>query len=167
MSNESNLRQEIKEWLLDNEAEFFDGIYAFGEQRRFAQVSKTTLTPPTGYFFCSINVRDIIEESNPIVPSITKTEYRVIITIVDYIGSEEQGLEHEQLYERMDESFRTVTDRVMNKLRESSFTAFKVLDEEGSEKRIQKINSDASWSEGEIYHLLVVATIEFTMVSCP
>lgn len=145
------------------EEEVFEDIIVGTQQRGFAHITTSSLTPPTAYYFVAIFATSP-EEYYPTV-IIPQSFYDITITVIDYIV----GITGEtELFETMGNQFTLVTDRIVNKLRTESFTA-----DDGStfrlelpEKRISKNNRPVSWEDAESYFAYCFSEISFRLESC-
>lgn len=166
--NELAVRRTIKQTILENEDDLVQGLLLQNQPRAIHQVTYSTLTPPTGYFFVSVTTttnRDSNRRGFGRTTALTlsEAEYNVNIDVSDYVvGTPGEN----QLFEKMDAEFQLFTDRLVSKLREtyyftdSSGLKFK-LDED---RTVTKNNLGTSWEEAAQYHALLYTRITFTLI---
>lgn len=167
--NESTLRKTIKTLIKNEESDLVLGLSFQGLSRNIHQITTSSLTPPTGYYFINIVVtnysartRNGFGNTTSVPPS--EAEYSVLIEISDYaIGNPTE----DQLFEKMDYDFQLFTDRIVDKLRENRYmtdidsgTKFTLDDE----RNVNKTNISASWEEAAQYHALLHSRITFDVL---
>lgn len=166
--NELAVRRTIKQVILANESTLIQGLELQGLPRNIHQVTYSTLTPPTGYFFLAISTTndDTRNRSNfGRTTGLTMSEavYNVNIDVSDYVvGTPGE----DQLFEKMDAEFQLFTDRLVSKLRET----YRLTDSSGltfrldNDRNVTKNNLGTSWEEAAQYHALLYCRITFSLI---
>ena len=167
--SETLVRNAVKELLVDNSNLFVSGLETQGNPRVIHQISKSQLTPPTGYYYINIYVTTVDVEDNPkfkttsIPPS--QAIYSINIEISDYAY---QAIDDEdQLFEKMDGEFQLLTDRIVAKIRESRWITDNSTSKEFklyNSRRVSKNNLSTSWEEASQYHALLYSRITFQVI---
>ena len=109
--SEVSAKKSIQRLLENNANDLLQGIVRFDVQRVFQHITRSPLTPPTGYYFVAIFVenkrkRTFSESANDEI-DIKIKQYRVNISLVDYIFGVTGKT---QLYEAMTDDFNLITD---------------------------------------------------------
>lgn len=112
--NEVGAKKAVQNILHNNESDIFLGIIQYGVQRKFQHVTRSTLTPATGYYYVGIQAtnktkRVLLDPFNDVL-KVKIPQYSINITIVDYLGS---VTGESELFESMTDDFNLVTDRIM------------------------------------------------------
>lgn len=166
--NELAVRQTIKNLILVNSPLLVIGLTLQGQPRNVHQVTYSSLTPPTGYYYINITVSNIRTNNRrgfgrTAAMSPSEAEYTVNIDISDYaVGTPGEN----QLFEKMDAEFQLFTDRLVAILREnyrltnSSGLTFRLDDE----RNVTKNNISTSWEEAAQYHALLYSRITFALI---
>lgn len=169
--SEVSAKKSIQRLLELNANDLLSGIIRFDVQRTFQHITRSPLTPPTGYYFVAVFVenkrnRKFFDPTNDDTGIKTK-QYRINISLVDYIF----GVTGEdQLYEAMTDDFNTVTDRIIELIDPTdSFTYF--FDEASrfrltTDTEVSCDNTPVSWEEAETYHAVLIADITFDIETC-
>lgn len=169
--SEVSAKKSIQRLLEHNANSLLEGIIRFDVQRVFQHISRSPLTPPTGYYFVAVFVenkrkRKFFEGLNDDVGIKTK-QYRINISLVDYIF----GVTGEdQLFEAMTDDFNLVTDRILELIDpDDTFTYF--FDETSrfrlaADTEVSCDNTPVYWEEGETYHAVLMADITFEIETC-
>lgn len=169
--SEVSAKKSIQRLLESNATDLLEGIIRFDVQRTFAHISRSPLTPPTGYYFVAIFVenkrkRKFFDGFNDNVAIKTK-QYRVNISLVDYLF----GVTGEdQLFEAMTDDFNLVTDRILELIDpDDIFTYF--FDEANrfrliNDTEVSCDNTPVYWEEAETYHAVLMADITFEIETC-
>lgn len=166
--NELAVRSTIKNLIVVNSPLLVTGLSFQGQPRSVHQVTYSSLTPPTGYYYINITVSNVRTNNRrgfgrTAAMSPSEAEYTVNIDISDYavaIPGEDQ------LFERMDSEFQLFTDRLVAILREtyrithSSGLSFRLDDE----RNVTKNNISTSWEEAAQYHALLYSRITLTLI---
>lgn len=166
--NELAVRRTIKQLINDNESTLISGLTFQGQTRAIHQVTYSSLTPPTGYFFISVTVsnartrnRGGFGRTTAVPPS--EAEYSINIDISDYAVSTPT---EDQLFEKMDAEFQLFTDRLVALLRES----YRLTDSSGltfrldNDRNVIKNNISTTWEEAAQYHSLLYSRITLTLL---
>ena len=166
--NELAVRSTIKDLIVNNGETLVTGLTFQGQPRNVHQVTYSSLTPPTGYYYINITVQSVrtnnrtgFGRTTALSPS--EAEYSVNIDVSDYAIAYPG---EDQLFEKMDADFQLFTDRIVSKLRESywltnsSGLQFR-LDEE---RNVTKNNISTTWEEASQYHALLYSRITFTLI---
>jgi hypothetical protein len=116
--SEVSAKRAIQNFFNDNETELLSGIVHYGQQRTFTHITRSTLTPPTGYYFIAIHVdnkelRKKLDPANDLFDIPKAKFYRLTVSILDYVG---ETVGETELYEAMNDDFNLLTDRVMDLL---------------------------------------------------
>lgn len=169
--SEVSAKKSIQRLLESNATDLLEGIVRFDVQRTFAHISRSPLTPPTGYYFVAVFVenkrkRKFFDGFNDNVAIKTK-QYRMNISLVDYIF----GVTGEdQLFEAMTDDFNLVTDRILELIDpDDTFTYF--YDEANrfrliNDTEVSCDNTPVYWEEAETYHAVLMADITFEVETC-
>ena len=89
------------------------------------------------------------------------------VIVVDYIYGD---FEDEELYEKADNDFTLLTDRLVDLIRTTVSTP--IIDDSNSYKiprdsqAITKINRDTTWEDAEAYHAVKYCEITFNLQGC-
>jgi len=169
--SEISAKKSIQRLLETNANDLLSGIVRFDVQRTFKHITRSPLTPPTGYYFVAIFVENKRSRKffDPINDDtgIKVKQYRVNISVVDYIFG---VTGEEQLYEAMTDDFNIVTDRIIELIDPTdSFTYF--YDETNRFRLTQDTevscdNTPVFWEEAETYHAVLIADITFDIETC-
>lgn len=169
--SELSAKKSIQRLLQESETDLLQGIIRFDVQRTFAHISRSPLTPPTGYYFLVVFVenkrkRRFQEFGNDDV-SLKVQQYRINITLVDYI----QGVTGEdQLYEAMTDDFTTVTDRILELIDPEEDIAYFYDDTHRfrltNDTEVTCDNTPVFWEEAESYNAVLIADITFEIEAC-
>lgn len=166
--NELAVRRTIKQLLVDNNSTFVTGLTFQGQPRTVHQVTYSSLTPPTGYFYINVTVsnartrtRTGFGRTTAVPPS--EAVYSVNIDISDYaVGDPTEN----QLFEKMDAEFQLFSDRIVAKLRETYWftdsTGLKFRLEE--DRNVTKNNLSSNWEEAAQYHALLYCRLTLTLI---
>lgn len=169
--SEVSAKKSIQRLLENNANDLLQGIVRFDVQRVFQHITRSPLTPPTGYYFVAIFVenkrkRTFSESANDEI-DIKIKQYRVNISLVDYIF----GVTGEtQLYEAMTDDFNLITDRIIELIDpDDTFTYF--YDETNRFRlttgtEVSCDNTPVFWEEAETYHAVLIADITFDIETC-
>jgi hypothetical protein len=167
--NESAVRRALKTLILENEDILVSGLTFQGNPRNIHQVTTSSITPPTGYYFVSISTttdnalnRRNFGRTVSVPPS--EARYDVLIELADYaIGDPSE----DQLFEKMDTDFQLFSDRLISILRKSRW----IIDEETAsqfvldgERRVSKNNTGTNWEEAAQYHAMLYCRITFQLL---
>ena len=167
--NENAARLALKSLIVDNADMLVDGFSKQGASREIHQVTTSSLTPPTGYFFVSIIVTNSVAEvregfgrTTAVPPS--QATYSIAIDIADYaLGDPSE----DQLFEKLDSEFQIFTDRIVSLIRETRFLThddtglkFRLTDS----RSVTKNNVSANWEEAAQYAALLGCRITFTLL---
>lgn len=167
--NESVVRKTLKNLILTNEDKLVTELYFQGNPRTIHQVTTSTLTPPTGYYFISITTTSIATNNRPkfgntsgMAPS--EAKYEVMIEIADYvIGTTTE----DELFEKMDGDFQLFTDRLVSLLRETRWIEdleSKSMFRLNNERSMIKNNVGSGWEEASQYHAMLYSRITFQLL---
>lgn len=167
--SEVSAKKSIQRFLEANATALLEGIVRFDVQREFKHITRSPLTPPTGYYFVAIFVENkgrqpFFEGVNDEL-AIKNKRYRLNVAVVDYIF----GVTGEdQLFEAMTDDFSTVTDRIMDLLEDEDVTTY-FYDETTRFRLVSDVSCDNTpvyWEEAETYHAVLMADITFELELC-
>lgn len=164
---ESQARQAIQTFLQTNESEFFSGIVQQQQQRGFQHVTVSRVTPPTGYYYACVFCSNRDEVTNIGISNDLYDEksdrYYIELTIVDAITI---TLGEEELYESNDVDFQTVTDRIYEKIKSSTYFNTGTVSFRKTNDNVRKVNESPYYSDAEIDTPLLLSTITFSVDLC-
>ena len=165
---EEELKESIKSVLLVEAEHLTVGIIHQGIQRTVKQITTSSLTPPIGYYFISIQVPTVkegavIARTNTRRPPM-KAVYTVRLEVTD-VASLELSTE-DQPYETATKDFHLFTNRIVQVLRDYYTTGrdyFSLRKVNGGASEISKTNASASWEDASDTYSLLYTEIEFQM----
>lgn len=162
MINENDLLDYLRTLINGNTSSLFSGIVQQGQQRGFAHITQSTLTPPTGYYFLAMDIKSVapVAKLQVLDTTITAPLYTVELTVVDYLTPADNETE---LYERYHRDFRTVTDRLYNLLDTHQFTG---QWRRPDQYNLTKQNQPIGFEEAESYHAYATSTLTFVVEGC-
>ena len=168
--NEKEARLAIQSLLNTNSSTLLSGISHFGQDRVFAHLTTSAITPPTGYYFIAvyaINIRETAMKIGTNNPSpIPQIFHNMEIALVDYID----GITGEtELYEQMDSDFQMLGDRIVDLLKDQLFIVspgsikFRINRQEPT---VTKTNRPVTWEDGDSFYAMLFADINFELEEC-
>lgn len=164
---ESQARQAIQTFLQSNESEFFQNIIQQGQQRGFQHITTSRVTPPTGYYYACVfcSSRDQIYATNVAndLFDIKFNRYMIELTLVDCITP---TLGETELYESNDLDFQIVTDRIYDKIKDTTNFATGEYNFRLANDNVRKINESPYYTDAEMDTPLLLCTIMFSIDLC-
>jgi hypothetical protein len=171
--SEVSAKRVIQNFFRDNESELLSGINHYGVQRTFSHITRSTLTPPTGYYFVAIHVdnkefRKKLDPANDLFDIPKTWFYRLTVSILDYVGAVAGETE---LYEAMNDDFNLITDRIIDLLEKKyneqtyftdNLSRFRLF----SDTDITCENSEIYWPEAESFAAYLISEIKFDLEEC-
>lgn len=167
--NELALRKTLKTLIENNELLLVSNLTFQGEPRVIHQITYSTMTPPTGYYFISISISDVVDANRTgfgttkrLAPS--QTTYSVVIEISDYAVSSSG---ENQMFEKMDGDFQVFTDRIIALLRADYRIVDALSNKEyvlDQDRTINKSNLSNIWEDAANYHAMLYSRITFRLI---
>lgn len=169
--NENEVRQTIKNLILNNETTILDSITQQGQQRTFAHITTSSITPPTGYYYVNITTDSPVlsyrDEGINVLISSKIITYPVSVVLVDHV---QPTFGEDELYETTDSDFQVVGDRMVNLLADIIDTNGKLTSPNNLVytlgDTITKSNLATSWTDAESYHAVLSSEIRFELEEC-
>ena len=165
--NENNVRKTLKKIISNSASTLVSGLTFQDEPRVIHQITYSTMTPPTGYYFISISTRDVVDNNrtgfNNVRVAPSQSSYSVVIEVSDYAVADNS---EDQIFEKMDGDFQIFTDRIIALLR----TDYKLVDPDTNkeyvldrDRTINKSNLSNIWEDAAQYHAMLYARITFRL----
>lgn len=179
--NENAVLAAMGNLISTNAATLVDGLDRQGNPRTIGQITRSSLTPATKYFYIALDVTEVTGQSVPdqnmprqLQKPIREARYNCVIGITDdaYIQIGE-----EQPYERLHQDFRLFTDRIVDLIEQTppflgpDNQKYELLRTGATSDRVvRKRNLTGTYieAEGQGEHALFYCQLDFVLVEkCP
>lgn len=164
--NESAVKTALRDLISSNEAVLTLGLVHQGKQRSFAQVTRSNLTPPAGYYYIIIMIPSSVERSSArsrtqVRNPVREAVYQVQVEIYDEANMDQDF--DDEVYEHMHLDFDTLTDRVIKLVRDQEWISASerlklVRSPDNTDRTITKQSVSGTWGDTE--------TAEVAMLGC-
>jgi len=159
------LAETIKDLIDDNKSSLVVGLYAQGQACEIKQLTLSPITPPTEFYYVSVNITDAeeVKENN-----VDVVYYKVEIKLGEYAVMQPADI---QAFEEITQSFRKFGNRVVKLIREqANFThdetgvRFGIRMDGISGKRIRKINREVVEPLDNSFQSMLASVIQFEIM---
>lgn len=161
------VRVALKALIESNQASLVAGLTSQGQSRSIHQITYSSLTPPTQYYFVSIWTDNVVQRTRQgfgrtvaLPPS--EVDYHIVIEIADYAVASPGN--EDEVFEKMDSDFQRFGDRLVNLLRSTATiiyddTTYKLRDP----REVTKENQSDIAVNASNFHSMVYSRITFTL----
>lgn len=175
MDNGDVLRK-LKGIILEYREELVENLVHQDAERKIAQITTSTLTPPREFYTVLLTISSseefdqVIGANTPInmrkPPVKRMARYNVEVTVGDeavmqYTDADLADMEFYEPFERMDEDFQLLVNRMAKLFLDSDVRGNISLD---NNRNIAQFNESYTWDEAERYHAMLYAQLRFTVV---
>lgn len=164
------VKQALRTLVVNNTSTLVTGLSHQGVARTIEHVTTSLMTPPTGYYYVSINVTDVREASkirqlaNANMPPRTAV-YDVTIHVADYAVMKVGDAE---LYTTDQTYFDDLVDRISKLISDQTWIGtsprFRLVRSETEGRVIERSNALQPWfDELEQFHAMLVSQLRFQL----
>ena len=159
------LAETIKDLIDTNKSSLVTGLYAQGQACEIKQLTLSPITPPTEFYYVSVNITDAeeVKENN-----VDVAYYKAEIKLGEYAVMQPSDV---QAFEEITQSFREFGNRVVKLIREQTRfthtetgTKFTVRIDGTSGKRIRKINREVVEPLDNSFQSMLASVIQFEVM---
>ncbi len=167
--SENAVKNAVRDLITANKALLVTDLTSQGQPRTINQVTISSLTPPTGYFFIAVAVTSVrhtiragFSKTTAVPPS--QAVYTVDIEISDYILLDTTD---DQPFEQATLNFGLFTDRLVALLRKTYWITDSATGSKfrlSEDRTVNKNNVDVTWEEAAQFHSLLGCRLSFQLL---